>query len=328
MAKLVLGIGSSHSPALNVPASDYHHLAERDLNLEHFHTDGTPCSYEELLQRRVGQFENDIRPTTISSRIQACNKNIEKIVSEIADAGLEALIVVGDDQKEQYHDENMPAILVYTGNTIQNNTLQLPDHSPEYWKHARSQFHEKKCNRDYPVASGLALHLANHLVNREFDISHSKRLERDRGEGHAFGFVHRRLMKENIIPIVPIVLNTYYPPNQPRPARCIALGQAIKEGVENLPAALRVGIIASGGLSHFTIDEVFDRKLLDAMKKNNRTLLSSIPVNKLKSGNSEIRNWLTVFGAVDGLSMHWNDYQPCYRTSAGTGCGMAFSIWK
>ena len=77
MAKLVLGIGSSHSPALNVPASDYHHLAERDLNLEHFHIDGTPCSYEELLQRRVGQFENDIRPTTISSRIQACNKNIE-----------------------------------------------------------------------------------------------------------------------------------------------------------------------------------------------------------------------------------------------------------
>ena len=50
------------------------------------------------------------------------------------------------------------------------------------------------------------------------------------GDGHAFGFVHRRLMKQ-AIPVVPIVLNTYYPPNQPSPRRCYRLGQAIREAI-------------------------------------------------------------------------------------------------
>jgi len=328
MADLVLGIGSSHSPALNVSTKNYIYLAQRDKNLEHFQTDGTACSYEELLKSRDGQFQKDISKASISSRIQNCHQSIEKLVSEIAGADLDALVIVGDDQKEQYHDENMPAILVYTGNTIQNHTLQLPDNAPEFWKTARSQFHEKNRNRDYPVASSLALHLADHLIEHHFDISHSDRLGKDRGEGHAFGFVHRRLMQQNIIPIVPIILNTYYPPNQPRPARCIQLGLAIRNGIQCFSEDLRIGIVASGGLSHFTIDEPFDRELLDAMQNKDTKFLSSIPINKLKSGNSEIRNWLTVFGAVDGLTMHWKDYQPCYRTPAGTGCGMAFSIWK
>ena len=328
MANLVLGVGSSHSPALNVPASNYHKLAERDQKLEHYDTEGIPCTYEHLLQHRDGQFQKEISKNTISSRIQICNRNVKKLASKIAEAELDAVIIVGDDQKEQYHDENMPSILIYTGSTIQNNTLQLPTHAPEYWKTARSQFHEQKSNRDYPVARDLALHIANHLVEKHFDISHSERLGKNQGEGHAFGFVHRRLMHENIIPIVPIILNTYYPPNQPRPARCIQLGQAINEAIECLPEGLRVGIIASGGLSHFTIDEALDRKLLDAMGTKDHKFLSSISTNKLKSGNSEIRNWLTVFGAVDGLTMDWKDYQPCYRTPAGTGCGMAFSIWN
>ena len=94
------------------------------------------------------------------------------------------------------------------------------------------------------MASLLGAHLIAHLVENEFDISHARGLRYEIGEGHAFGFVHRRLMGgmgEAVIPILPVVLNTYFPPNQPRPGRCLALGRAIRDGVECFDSDDRVG---------------------------------------------------------------------------------------
>ena len=34
-------------------------------------------------------------------------------------------------------------------------------------------------------------------------------------------------MKDKVIPNVPIILNTFYPPNQPKVRRCFAFGQSI-----------------------------------------------------------------------------------------------------
>ncbi len=94
------------------------------------------------------------------------------------------------------------------GATIRNATLSLPDDAPGFWRRARAQFHEPGAARDYPVAAGLALHLVEHLMDHDFDVSDATRLARGRGEGHAFGFVHRRLTDGETIPIVPVVLNT------------------------------------------------------------------------------------------------------------------------
>ena len=49
----------------------------------------------------------------------------------------------------------------------------------------------------------------------------------------------------------------------------------------------------------------------------------------LRSGTSEYRNWIVVAGALaeSPLSAKVVDYQPCYRSEAGTGCGMAFVTW-
>ncbi|MCC6946137.1 MAG: hypothetical protein IT539_00075 [Bradyrhizobiaceae bacterium] len=205
----------------------------------------------------------------------------------------------------------------------------MDDDAPEFWRKARSQYHEAEGTRRYPVASVLGLHLIEQLIDRGFDISHSKRLSKEHGEGHAFGFVHRRLMTEQtIVPIVPVALNTYFPPNQPRPRRCYELGRAIREAVRAAPDSARVGILASGGLSHFTVDEELDRMVLDACRRNDGEALASIPLNKLGSGSSEIRNWIAVAGAAGHLKNGWQEYIPCYRSAAGTGCGMGFAVWK
>ena len=330
MAQLVLAIGTSHSPALASAADEYGIHIERDKGRQMLDLDGLPCSYDDLLSRAGPEIAREIAPEVIERRVAGCNAALARISDELASARLDALIVVGDDQGEQYFEDNMPAFLVYWGETIRNNPKILPDDAPAFWKKARAQFHELDRPRDYPVASKLGAHLIDHLVECEFDISHARVLRHEIGEGHAFGFVHRRLMGgmgDAVIPILPVVLNTYFPPNQPRPGRCLALGRAIREGVERFDSADRIGILASGGLSHFVVDEALDRLVLDACRTGDGAALGAIPVHKLNSGNSEIRNWIAVAGAAENLATKWQDYQPCYRSPAGTGTGMGFAVW-
>lgn len=326
MAKLVAAFGSSHSPALASPAEDMAGHARRDeLHSEHLDRDGSRVTYEELLTRAPPGI--DLSEKKTAERVAACERHLDRLGHAIAAARLDALIIVGDDQREQYFEDNMPAFLVYGGATIVNSVLDLPPGAPEYWKRARSQYHEPEAPREYPVASRLAVHLIEDLIEHEFDLACADRLAKPRGEGHAFGFVHRRLMGAGIVPVVPLVVNTYYPPNQPRPRRCFGLGRSVAGAVARFPEDARVGILASGGLSHFTIDEALDRGVLEACAGSDEEALSAIPLAKLNSGNSEIRNWIVVAGAAAALRCEWREYVPLYRTAAGTGCGMGFAAW-
>jgi 3-O-methylgallate 3,4-dioxygenase len=301
------------------------HARRDEMYAHHLDREGRRVTYAELLAAAPAGI--DISAETQKDRVAACERHLDRLSRAIADAALDALVVVGDDQHEQYFEDNMPAFLVYCGASIANSTLDLPAGAPEYWKRARSVYHEPAAPREYPVAQDLALHLVESLLAAQFDISFGKTLSKPRGEGHAFGFVHRRLMGGRIVPIVPLVVNTYYPPNQPRPARCFRLGSALADAIGKFPEQNRIGIIASGGLSHFTIDEALDATVLEACERGDEAALAAIPLAKLNSGNSEIRNWIVMAGAAAaaGLRCAWREYVPLYRTPAGTGCGMAFA---
>ena len=326
MARLVAAFGSSHSPALASSAEDMPGHARRDEQYaHHLDREGKRVTYQELLHSAPPGIH--ISGAIIEKQVTACERHLDRLAHSITEAKLDALIVVGDDQREQYFEDNTPAFLVYCGASIRNSTLDLPAEAPEYWKRARSQYHEAHAPRDYPVARELAFHLVEHLLDGEFDVAFSEKLAKPRGEGHAFGFVHRRLMGVSAVPVVPLVVNTYYPPNQPRPRRCFRLGKMLASGVREFGQDIRVGVIASGGLSHFTIDEELDRRVLEACRTGDKEALASISLAKLNSGNSEIRNWIVVAGAAAGLRADWQEYVPLYRTPAGTGCGMAFAAW-
>jgi hypothetical protein len=92
------------------------------------------------------------------------------------------------------------------------------------------------------------------------------------------------------------------------------------------PEDIWVAFVASGSLSHFTVDPDLDATVMNAFLARDGEVLGNIPKHCLNSGNSEIRNWITVAGACTGLAPVWHDYIPCYRTPAGTGCGMGFAI--
>jgi len=90
-----------------------------------------------------------------------------------------------------------------------------------------------------------ALAIANHLMASGFDMCFSTRFVIDHGISHAIQY----LTKENQIPVVPIMVNSFAPP-LPSLSRCLDLGAAIRRAVASLPSDLKVAIIGSGGLSH------------------------------------------------------------------------------
>ncbi|HWB49575.1 MAG TPA: hypothetical protein VG651_10730 [Stellaceae bacterium] len=327
MAKLVLGIGTSHTPMLNAPPTDWPRFIERDTRRSNLlDTDGNPTSYEAQLKRAPADIAAQIAPERMASRHAAVEGAMSRLGDFLKEARLDTLIVVGDDQEELYHAHNMPGILVYYGETIRNMPM-APVADPSWGWRASARWHEESAPRDYPVDAGLARHLIDRLIDDEFDLSASASCPDGEGEGHAIGFVHRRIMKE-VVPVVPVCINTYYPPNQPTPRRCYKLGRAIRAAVESYPGDKRVGIIASGGLSHFVVDEALDRGFLDMLKRNDGEAIQNLPRKLLNSGSSEIRNWICVAGAVEHLSLEWSLYEPGYRTPAGTGTGLGFAFWS
>ena len=91
-----------------------------------------------------------------------------------------------------------------------------------------------------------------------------------------------------------------------------------------------MALVASGGLTHFVIDEDLDQTIMAAMQKGDENALAGLPENLFKVGTAEIKNWYPVIAAMNaaGRKYHQVDYVPCYRSEAGTGNAMCFAYWE
>ena len=331
MAKIVLGLGSSHTPMLLASDETLPRFEETDQKIRHRDKEGKPATYAELLEKADPKMAAMVAPTELVARqnkARAAGAHLSKVLNS---ANLDALIVMSDDQDEAYLEDNRPTFAIYYGETILNSNEQHEQYRqrfPEWYVQNRQGFFEDNKPRPYPVDAKLALHLIGFLMDNGFDPASSKRMRDGEGEGHGMAFMHRRVMDPaKPIPIVPVFLNTYFPPNQPRPRRCYELGRAIRQAVETFPGDARIGVAASGGLSHFLVDEDFDRAILKACADKDAAFLQNLPRNKLHSGSSEILNWVGVAGACEHLDLNWFEYVPGYRTPAGTGTGLSFATW-
>jgi len=328
MAKMVLGIGSSHSPALLMEPSGWLARGETDdqtiMALHDF--EGRRVKYNELLVKTPPSMLKEIEPEILQARHEANEKAIARITEVLDAADPDIVIIIGDDHREVYQDDNMPALAVYWGETLPYKPVGVMKWKydeklkPDYWYW--------QDEREYPVASEFARRLIGDLMVRDFDPAHSKYYQEDQGMSHSYGYVYRRIMTNKVYPIIPVNINTYYPPNQVTPQRAFQLGKAIREAIESWPEDLRVVVMATGGLSHFVVDEEFDRAFLELMDKGGVEGHAALPLEKLQSGNSEFRCWSALAGAVQDKSMTLIDYVPCYRSPAGTGCAMAFAYWE
>jgi len=331
MARIVFGAGTSHTPYLLAADETLIRFQETDSINKHRDKEGRQVTYGELLEKADPKLKDMVAPANLVARQNVARQAVKKLRETVSNANLDALIVLGDDQNESYREDCHPAFAIYYGETIRNDNKQHEtySHLPEWYIKNRAAFFELEKPRDYPVHAKLGEHLIENLMDNGFDIAASKKLPEGEGEGHAVAYIHRHAMNSaKPTPVVPIFLNTYYPPNQPRPARCYQLGQAIRKAVEAFPGNERIGIMASGGLSHFYVDEEFDRSILKALSNKDAEFLRNLPRNKLNSGSSEILNWVGIAGALEHLDLNWFEYVPGYRTPAGTGTGMSFATWS
>jgi hypothetical protein len=322
MAEIVLGMATSHSPMLSTPHEVFAGHAERDRANPHVR------DFEGMVREKAAWIGRELHPEVTRARheaTQAALAHLQRVLREVAP---DALVVIGDDQGEWFSADSQPALCIYWGETVENLPPPLERMAPSirraYWG-----FYGDGTNRTFPVDAALGKYLIETLTHEhEFDVAHVRVQPRHGPFGHAWSFVHQRLMGAHVVPIVPVLLNTYYPPNQPTAKRCYGLGQAIRQAVEAWPVPKRVGVVGSGGLSHFVVDETLDRHVLDILARKDAGAIAALPADQLASGNSEIRNWVAAAGAVEHLHMQLVNYVPCYRSEAGTGIGTAFAVWQ
>ncbi|MGH7794882.1 MAG: extradiol ring-cleavage dioxygenase [Candidatus Binatia bacterium] len=317
MAEIVIGIGTSHSPQLSIRAKDWDYLLKKD------ETDPR-LDYPSLLKRAKPGLAAELTPEKFRQRDEACLKAVKDLGDALHKAKADVVVVFGDDQQEQFHDDNMPMFAIYHGKllpVVRHNNLR-----PAAWKDAEERGWAETVP-EYATDHELAAYLVRALTEAEFDIARCNKLRAEIGVGHAFSFLYRRILPGGKMPMVPIMVNTYYPPNQPTPKRCYAFGQAVRRAIESWDSNKRVAIMASGGLSHVVIDEEIDAMVIDGLKNKKPEVLFQLPRQRLRGGTSEILNWVALAGAMENRDLKYLEYVTTYRSPAATGCGMGFAYW-
>lgn len=330
MASVVLGLGTSHTPQLSSPVEVWpDHVLRDQHNPALLGTDGEYHQYSELLAFADPALESQLTQEVWESKDARAQRGLAELGSTLSAVQPDILVVIGDDQDELFLDDCRPAFAIFWGTEMTDlpPTAEKLARMPVGLRAARWAAHADE-PEVYPTVPELGKHLVESLIAEEFDVAQFSRQHDRRSLGHAFTFPRRRLMGGQAVPLVPVYVNTYYPPNQPSPKRCYMFGRALRRAIDSWPDDRRVAVIASGGLSHFVVDEKLDLRVLDAMKNKDVTSLTTIPRRYMRSGTSEILNWITLAGVVEDLEMDLVDYIPGYRSPAGTGVGIASARWS
>ena len=299
MAEIIGCIGTAHAPQLLMPPEKWQDLPDRinDPGLTR------PELAKELsLEAKQAKFRR-------------CLTSLESLRERLDRWAPDALILVGDDQHENILDDNTPPFTIY---------IEKEVFATLHFRYFGESPNDQKTK--YQVHSGLARSLLDGLMDAGFDPAWSRKTRLEAGLGHAFGRVLHFLMPERSYPIVPVMVNTYYPP-APTAKRCLALGKALREIIANHKDVDKVVVLASGGLSHTKIEEDLDHEFIAALEKNDMSYMAAMPSSVLVEGTSELRNWI-ITAAVAGKGITMIDYVPCYRTIRGVGCAMGFGYWS
>jgi 3-O-methylgallate 3,4-dioxygenase len=327
MADIVLGLGTSHSPLLSVPSELWASYSERDKKNSTLYRipDGKHVNYDELLEEVDPSVAKEITQQKFDARHEANQRGIARVAQKLAEVNPDVLVMFGDDQSEVFNVNSMPAVCVFWEGPVpfQRSSFGREDESSK-----SIEAYYGSGSFEYPIDASLGSHIVTTMMDHHIDTMQVRKLPEGKTMSHAFGFVWRRIMGEKPIPTVPIHLNTYFPPNQPTPERSITIGKAVREAIKSWDPGKRVAVLGSGGFSHFVVDEELDRKAMKALQEHDQKTLAALPVERLKSGTSEIRNWIAAGAALEDLDMDVYDYVPCYRSPAGTGCAMGFAAWE
>ncbi len=298
MAQIVGCLALSHSPQLLTPSD----------------------KWTELPARARGPFNpkadvaDSLTPDAMRAHQDRCNAAIEALRDRLAAWKPDAIVITGDDQHENMLNDNMPPFTLFVEDEV--------DATRKY-RYFGTDISNQVTR--YKVNAPLAREMLQGLMDRDFDPSWSRETRMEGGLGHAFGRVLEFVLPQADVAIVPVMVNTYFPP-APSARRCVALGKALGEVARKTKTAERIVFIGSGGLSHTKIDEDLDNGFIKALEAGDLDYMAGMADDVLVAGTSEIRNWM-ITAAAAGAGGAMQDYVPCYRNADGVGCAMGFAYW-
>ena len=174
----------------------------------------------------------------------------------------------------------------------------------------------------------LAAELLEACYDNEVEPSFAYELEFDHGTMLPLHFLMPKLNR----PIVPVFFNTLAVP-QPTARRALALGRVIGAAAQRSPR--RIGLVATGGLSHDPgernhgiIDSDFDHKFMRAMAEGNCETLGRYQRSELAAagaGAFELLSWIALAGALDGRKGEVVVYEAVKPWATGVGM-MTFGL--
>ena len=219
---------------------------------------------------------------------------------------------------------NAPDVLVFFYND--HATTFFFDHYPTFALGVSDEYaiaDEGVGPRPVPPLKGhaaLARHMADSLVNDEFDISIFQDLPIDHGCHSPLSMMWPP-QPDWPGRIVPIEVNVLQHP-VPTPLRCYKLGQAVRRAILSYPEDLKVVIVGTGGLSHQMNGELggfnnpeWDMQFLDLIERDPQALTKMRLVDFMRLGGTEgaeVIMWLAMRGALaeGARKTHQNYYLP------------------
>jgi 3-O-methylgallate 3,4-dioxygenase len=324
MAHIVLGMAVPHSGMLGKAPESLLEDGERDRKNPALWFRNRSWTFPELAAARAHEgLEAFLTLEERRARMKRCQEALDTLRRVYREHKPDVAVILGKDQKEIFIDTS-PSIALYMGDSIANGPPQRAVYAPDH-------------PVTYPAHPELALHLINAFQQEGFDMTEvlkwpSNVWMKPPGQvvPHAYGFIYHQIMQDQVPPNVPIIMNTFYPPNQPSMRRSIQFGKALLAAIQAWQSDATVAIIASGGLSHFVCDEQLDRTFLKYFESYDFEGLAQIDNRSYQSGTSEVKLYVPVMVAASqlGLDMNLVDYVPVYRTEAGTGEGFGFMHWS
>jgi aromatic ring-opening dioxygenase catalytic subunit (LigB family) len=204
-----------------------------------------------------------------------------------------------------FRDADVNTIIAFTSEHIVNLQPRLSAPFLIGVGECHEAFHEPHFNLEPTTRAGdpeLAHYLVSELYREGFDVAHSSELLLDHGTTLPLS-----LMKiESHVTVIPVIINSIFPP-LPTLTRCRALGTAVTRVLGRSSLARRIGILATGGISHTvgapgvdSNDPAFDTAFLRALSEGDLDKACSYSDESLDAvgnGTHEIRNWIAAAGA-------------------------------
>lgn len=236
-----------------------------------------------------------IRPRTEdAAQVARVHAALRELGHDLAAAAPDAVAVIAGDHIEAFFLNAAPALAVFVGQACAGSF------GPYRYR--------------FGVHEPLARAVLEEGIGAGFDLLYSQDLPLD----YAFYVPLHFLMPTPALPIVPLYVNVYLPP-QPTPARCYQWGQALGRILRG--RSERVALVASGGLSHYpgtdrygSPDYAFDRWLLDCLANGRGPEVAALSSAQLDAaGNVELRTWITLLGAVGAARARVLAYEPSWH---------------